>query len=76
MQISLTELQSGQKGVIYKVSGKDAFRRRMHAMGIIKGAVVAMVRSAPLGDPIEITVKGYHVTLRRREAMNIYIEKE
>ncbi len=67
----LSELQSGEKGVIVKVNGYGGFRKRIVEMGFIQGKVVEVVHAAPLMDPIEYKVLGYHVSLRKSEASHI-----
>ncbi len=74
MERTLTELELGQNAVITKVTGNGAIRRRMIDMGIVPGMEVRMERYAPLGDPIEIKLKGCHISLRKEEAENVLIE--
>lgn len=71
---SLAELKPGEKGTITTVRGGGAVRRRILDMGVIPGTEVEVERAAPLGDPIEIKIKGYHLSLRRGEAADIYVE--
>ena len=71
---SLDELKSGEKGKIVRVRGKGSVHRRIIDMGVVTGTEVEMQRVAPLGDPIEIKVKGYCLTLRKEEASNIFVE--
>lgn len=66
-------LQSGQKATILKVNGTSALRRRFIEMGIVKGETILMERHAPLGDPAEYFIKGYHLALRKEEAAQIEI---
>jgi Fe2+ transport system protein FeoA len=73
-QIPLHKLQAGQKGVVVRVGGKGPARRRMMDMGLVPGSDVEVVRVAPLGDPIEFTVKGYSLSLRKSEAKAITVE--
>ena len=73
-QIPLHELKVGQRGVIIHVSGKGPIKRRMMDMGLVPGSEVQVVRVAPLGDPVEFTVKGYSLSLRKSEASNIQVE--
>jgi DtxR family Mn-dependent transcriptional regulator len=73
-QIPLHELKAGQKGVVVRVGGKGPARRRMMDMGLVPGSDVEVVRVAPLGDPIEFTVKGYSLSLRKSEAKAITVE--
>ena len=71
---SLKELKPGEKGRITKVSGAGTVRRRIMDMGVVAGAEVELERMAPLGDPVEVKVKGYHLSLRKEEAANIFVE--
>jgi Fe2+ transport system protein FeoA len=70
----LNELKPKEKGKIIKVGGGGALRRRSLDMGVIPGAEVEVERVAPFGDPIEIKIKGYHLSLRKEEAANIFVE--
>ncbi|NOX97562.1 MAG: ferrous iron transport protein A [Nitrospirae bacterium] len=72
----LRELKPGDKGKITKISGGGSIYRRILDMGIVKGAEVEMERVAPLGDPVEVKIKGYHLSLRKDEAASIYVEAE
>lgn len=64
----LSELATSQKGIITKVHGNGAFRKRIMEMGFIRGKNVEVIRNAPLLDPVEYRIMGYNVSLRRREA--------
>lgn len=64
----LSELQNGEYGIISKVKGRGAFRKRITEMGFVKGKKVTVIKNAPLKDPIEYSVMGYEVSLRRKEA--------
>lgn len=57
-----------------KVAGEGALRQRILDMGLTKGAEVTVRKVAPLGDPLEITVRGYELSLRKREAACIVVE--
>ena len=70
----LSELKPKEKGKIIKVGGKGSVHRRILDMGVVSGTPVEIERVAPLGDPIEIRVKGYNLTLRKEEAANIQVE--
>jgi len=70
----LSELKPKETGKIVKVSGKGKVHRRILDMGVVSGTLVEVQRIAPLGDPIEIRVKGYNLTLRKEEAKNILVE--
>ena len=70
----LKELKPGEKGKITRVSGGGLIRRRILDMGVIPGSVIEVQRVAPLGDPIEVKIKGYLLSLRKSEAADIYVE--
>ena len=74
MQKKLSELKPGEKGTIVKVEGSGALRRRLLDMGLIRGTEIEMVRKSPLGDPLEFLVKGYNLSLRKKECENVYVE--
>ena len=74
MQKKLSELEPGEKGTIVKVQGSGALRRRLLDMGLIRGTDIEMVRKSPLGDPLEFLVKGYNLSLRKKECENVYVE--
>jgi len=69
----LSELKPGERGIVTRVEGSGAVKRRLLDMGLVKGTEVTMIRKAPLGDPIEFLVKGYNLSLRKVEADNIYV---
>ncbi|MBT9130358.1 MAG: Fe(2+) transport protein A [candidate division WS2 bacterium] len=70
----LSELKKGEKGKIVKISGKGNVQRRLLDMGLVSGSEIEMQRVAPLGDPMEIKVKGYNLSLRKEEAATIQVE--
>ena len=72
----LKNFKVGQKGVIKKVDGEGKIRRRLFDMGVTPGASVVMKKKAPLGDPIEVTIRGYELTLRKDEAELVEMEVE
>lgn len=71
---SLKELEPMEKGRIVKVGGQGNIRRRLLDMGVVNGSIVEVLRVAPLGDPVQIKVKGYDLALRKTEAENIQVE--
>ena len=71
----LSQLTAGEKGVIVAVNGEGAIRRRLFDMGITPGAEVYLRKKAPLGDPIEIAIRGYELTLRKAEAAHVEIKQ-
>ena len=66
-------LQPGQRAVIMRIGGSRPLRRRFVEMGILKGETILIERNAPLGDPVEYFIKGYHLALRREEAALIEV---
>jgi Fe2+ transport system protein FeoA len=71
--VPLSSLTPGQQGTIVRVGGHTNLRRRLLEMGLVRGETIGVERVAPLGDPIEFTVKGYHLSLRRGDAANIEV---
>jgi Fe2+ transport system protein FeoA len=74
-QYALSELKPKEKGTIVKVGGDGPVRRRILDMGVVPGTEVEVVRVAPLGDPVEFLIRGYHLSLRKEEARDIFVEK-
>ena len=72
--ITLDKLMPGQKAVIKKIDPKSLLKKRLKEIGIREGKEIFMKRNAPLGDPMEISVMGYNVSLRKNEAASVYIE--
>jgi DtxR family Mn-dependent transcriptional regulator len=72
--VKLKDLQPGQKGKVLKTRIRGETTKRIVEMGVVPGAVVEIERVAPLGDPIDIKVKGYHLSLRREDAEAIEIQ--
>lgn len=70
----LSDFTVGESGIIAKVNGEGRIRRRLFDMGITPQAEVKMRKKAPLGDPIEVTVRGYELTLRKVEAACVEVE--
>jgi len=71
---SLKDMQPLERGKIVRVGGKKVIRRRLMDMGVVRGAEITMQRVAPLGDPVEIKIKGYDLALRLEEAADINVE--
>lgn len=76
MQKRLDELNIGQKAIVKNVLGEGVLRRRLLDMGITPGTMVFIRKMAPLGDPIEITLRRYELTLRKAEASLVICELE
>jgi Fe2+ transport system protein FeoA len=70
----LSDFAIGEKGKIVKVNGEGRVRRRLFDMGVTPQAEVAMRKKAPLGDPIEVTIRGYELSLRLDEAKCVEVE--
>ncbi|MDF2924121.1 MAG: iron transporter FeoA [Paenibacillaceae bacterium] len=75
MEVTLKELKPNESGVVKSIGSAGPIRRRLMDMGITPGAQVVMRKVAPLGDPIEINIRGYELTLRKAEAEQIKVEK-
>ena len=74
MEKTLNEVEVGEVGTIVRVAGTGIISRRLFDMGITPGAQFSFRKKAPLGDPIEITIRGYELTLRKVEAQNVVVE--
>ncbi len=74
MEKTLNLLEVGEHGTVKSVVGEGKIKRRLFDMGITPGADVLMRKKAPLGDPIEITIRGYELTLRKTEAVCVNVE--
>jgi ferrous iron transport protein A len=70
---SLATLPIGAQARVIAVNGTGAVARRLMEMGVVPGAQVRVIKTAPLGDPIEVRVRGYHLALRRNEAQTITV---
>lgn len=71
---SLSELSPGDKGIVFSVNCRGKLRKRLMDMGLVRGAHFEVERVAPLGDPMELKLKGFHLSLRREEAEEIVVE--
>ncbi len=71
---TLNDVAVGESAVVKRLHGEGATRRRMMDMGIIKGTVIKVLKVAPLGDPIEVSVKNYQLTFRSVDAAMIEVE--
>lgn len=74
MEKTLNEFGIGESGVVKSVGGEGRIKRRLFDMGITPGAEIFLRKKAPLGDPIEVTVRGYELTLRKTEAACVNME--
>ncbi len=71
---TLDQLAVGETGLIKSVAGEGKLRRRLFDMGVTPGAQVYLRKKAPLGDPIEVTIRGYELSLRKEEAKLVSVE--
>ena len=74
--MTLKELEIGKSAVIRQVGGEGALRQHFLDMGVIPGAETTVVKFAPMGDPMELFLRGYTLTLRKEDAHNITIEED
>ena len=72
---TLRDLREGDRADIKAIRGEGAFKRRLLEMGFMPGTTVLIKKYAPLRDPIELVIKGYHVSLRRQEAQQILVRR-
>jgi len=72
----LSDMKEGETGIITRIGGNGALRRRILEMGLLKDSEVYVEKYAPLKDPIELIVKGYHLSMRVNEASQITVEKK
>ena len=72
--MTLRDLKVGESGVIAKVNTTGALKQRFMDMGLTKNVEVKIIKIAPLGDPIEIEVRGYNLSIRKEDAQNILMK--
>jgi Fur family ferric uptake transcriptional regulator len=72
---TLRDYREGERGRVLQVRGEERFQKRIREMGFVKGTEVFVEKYAPLYDPVEYVIKGYHVSLRRNEAENIVMSE-
>ena len=70
---TLNDIEIGERAVIARLHGEGAVRRRIMDMGLVKGTEVLVRKVAPIGDPIELTVRGYELSIRKDEAAMIEV---
>ena len=73
--MTVNHLRRGESGTVLSVSGEGAVRRRLFDMGVTPGAVITMRRAAPFGDPLEVSLRGYRLSIRKEEAASVIVEK-
>jgi ferrous iron transport protein A len=75
MKMTLDKLRTGSKGIIRSVGGEGALRRRLLDMGLTPNTVVMVRKVAPLGDPIELNLRNYELTIRQDDARKIEVQE-
>jgi len=71
---TLKDVRVGEKAIISRIDGEGAIRRRIMDMGITRGTEIVVKKVAPLGDPLELTIRGYQLSLRKSDAQKILVE--
>ena len=74
MEKTLDQFAVGEHGIVKNVVGEGKIKRRLFDMGITPGAEILLRKKAPLGDPLEVTIRGYELSLRKSDAAMIEIE--
>lgn len=74
MTQTLDQLTPGGKARVKRVGGEGAVRRRLMDMGLVRGAEIELIKAAPMGDPLEFRLRGYHLSLRKVEAQMVELE--
>ncbi len=72
--MTLKELKPGQQGIVKSVGATGPMKRRIMDMGVTPGVEIKVIKVAPLGDPVEVNVRGYELSLRKEEAAQIQME--
>ncbi len=72
--MKLRDLRPGQFGTVTSIGEKGPMRKRLMDMGVTPGTSIKVIKVAPLGDPIEVNIRGYELSLRKNEAQNILVE--
>lgn len=73
---NLSDLQPGQRGIIRNIFGNGSLHQRLREMGMMEGFPVELIRFAPLGDPLLVSIQGYQLSLRKAEASLVEIHDE
>lgn len=72
---TLDQLALGEKAHVKRIQGQGAIRRRLMDMGLVGGVEIEFLKSAPMGDPLEFKVRGYHLSLRKEEAQRVEVSE-
>jgi len=73
MEVTLDQLKIGEQGILQGYSGDGELQGRLKELGLVRGTLLLMERYAPLGDPVEIRVRGYHLAIRKKDAAQIRV---
>jgi len=74
--MKLTNIPNGESAEVIAISGNNRITKRLMEMGVVPGVSVRMIKSAPFGDPLEISLRGYHLAMRISEADQIEVQSE
>lgn len=74
--LSIKDIKIGETCIVKSINNQGILKRRLIDMGVTPGVVVKLVKKAPLGDPIQISLRGYELTIRKSEAKNIMVERK
>ncbi|WP_005037035.1 FeoA family protein [Holophaga foetida] len=74
--LRLSDLKAGDRARVTSIQAEPAIRQRLQEMGLTRGETLVLEKVAPLGDPMELLVRSYHLSLRREEGACIFVEKE
>jgi len=72
--MKLTNIPSGESAKVTAISGSNQITKRLMEMGVVPGVSVRMIKSAPFGDPLEVSLRGYHLAMRKSEADQIEVQ--
>lgn len=72
--MTLKDLKPGQEGTVISIGDRGPMRRRIMDMGVTPGIIIRVIKVAPLGDPIEVNIRGYELSLRKKEAEFIQVQ--
>jgi Fe2+ transport system protein FeoA len=75
-QLTLDQMAAGERGVVQGYEGEEDLHYRLKELGLIRGTTVFVKRFAPMGDPMEIVLRGYSLSLRKQDAAKILVSKE
>ena len=71
---TLATLRSGMRAIVLRIQGEEEFAHRLMELGLVPGTEIAVIRRAPLGDPVELKVRGTHFSIRLSEAERIHVD--